>query len=67
MSIGELVRQLKRRAHKEGIRFEVKKYESKGSHRTVYFGDRRTTVPWTSDLATGMLHRILKQLGIDDF
>lgn len=66
MSTKELIKALKRRARKDGVTCDVKRHESKGSHRTVYFGDRKTTVPWTSDLTKGALHGILKQLEVKD-
>ncbi len=67
MNTQDFIRKLRRYARKRDIHFEVKKHESKGSHRRVYIGKRRTTVPWTEDLTKGIVHTILKQLGIDDF
>lgn len=68
MSTRELIRRFGRYARKRNIMdFKVKAYESKGSHRRVYLNGRSTTVPWTRNLTTGTLRRILKQLDIDDF
>ncbi len=66
MSTSELIRKLKRWARKHDVSVRVKKHESRGSHRRVYVGDRNTTVPWKDDLTVGVVHAILKQLGIDD-
>ena len=66
MSTPEFVRKLRRWARKHGMHFDVKNHESKGSHRTLYLGDRKTTVPWTTmDLAAGTIRAVLKQLGVD--
>ena len=67
MSTREFIRKLRRWARQRGIRFKVKKYESKGSHRRLYVGAKNTTIPCTNDLKTGVVHGILKQLEIDDF
>ena len=67
LSTAEFFRKLKRWAREHDVSWEVKKHESKGSHRRVYLGDRNTTVPWTKSLTTGVVHGVLKQLGIDDF
>lgn len=67
LSTSELFRKLKRWAREHDLSWEVKRHESKGSHRRVYLGDRSTTVPWTKSLTTGVVHGVLKQLGIDDF
>lgn len=67
MSTPEFVRKLKRWARKRGVPCEVKRHESKGSHRRIYLGDRNTTIPWTRSLTTGAVRGILKQLGVDDF
>lgn len=39
MSTREFIRKIKRWTHKRDIVFEVKKHESKGSHRTIYLGE----------------------------
>ena len=67
MTTREFVRKLRRWARKRRIYFAVRNHESKGSHRTIYLGDRKTTVPWTtSDLTPGAFRGVLKQLGVDD-
>ena len=66
MSTREFTRKIKRWARKRDIVFKIKKHESRGSHRTIYLGDRRTTIPWANDLTPGAVHGLLKQLGVDD-
>ena len=68
MNTREFIRKLRRWARKRNIDFDVRDNESKGSHRTIYLGDRRQTVPWTTnDLTTGTIRGILRRLGVDDF
>ena len=67
MNTRELIRKLRRLARKRSIYFDVKDHESKGSHRTIYLGDRKQTVPWTTnDLTAGTIRGILKRLGVGD-
>ena len=66
MNTRTFIQKLRRYARGRNLDFSVKKYESKGSHRRVYLGDRSTTVPWTSNLKPGLVHAVLKQLGIKD-
>jgi mRNA interferase HicA len=63
----EFVRKVQGLAKKKGVRFEHKAERGKGSHSTLYLGDKRTTVRNLKDeLKTGTLHAMLKQLGIQD-
>ena len=66
MSIQEFVRRVKRKARERGLDVQVRKHESKGSHRRLYVGGRNATVPWTRDLKKGTVRGILKQLDIDE-
>ena len=67
MNTRQFLKKLGRWARKRSINFHVEDHESKGSHRTIYMGNRRTIVPWTTnDLTTGTVHGVLKQLGVDD-
>lgn len=68
MNTKQFVHKLKRWARGRGIDFDIRKHEGKGSHRTIYIGNRKTTVPWTTnDLTTGTVRGVLKQLEVDDF
>lgn len=67
MNTRGLIRKLRRLARKRNTYFDVKDHESKGSHRTIYLGDRKQTVPWTTkDLTAGTIRGLLKRLGVDD-
>ena len=66
MNTRTFIQKLRRYARERGIAFSVKKHESKGSHRRLYLGNRSTTVPWASNLKPGLVHAVLKQLGIKD-
>lgn len=65
MSSREFVRKLKRHARKCNLDFEIKKHESKGSHRRIYVGGRKTTIPWRNELRTGLVRAVLKQLNMN--
>lgn len=62
----EFVRKVRALAGKKAIRVEYKAERGKGSHGTLYYGDKRTTVRNLKDeLKTGTLQAMLKQLGIE--
>lgn len=65
MSSREFVRKLKRHAKRCNLKFEIKKHESKGSHRRIYVGERNTTIPWRGELKTGLIRAVLEQLNMD--
>ena len=67
MNTNQLVQKLRRWARARDVEFVVSKHEGKGSHRTIYLGSHKTTIPWTTnDLTTGTLRGVLKQLEVDD-
>lgn len=50
----------------KGIHVEFVKEKGKGSHGTVYFGDRYTTLKdRKKEIGKGLLSAMCKQLGID--
>ena len=59
-----LIRELRRLARKEDVRFDVVPGRGKGSHYQVYFGDRTTTIK-SGELKPGYVKLIRKQLGIE--
>ena len=62
----EFIRKVKALAKKRGFHVEWVAERGKGSHGTLYFGDRFTIVRNPKDeLKTGTLHAMLEQLGID--
>lgn len=40
--------------------------QGKGSHITVYYGNRKTTMPWhpSKEIGNGLMNAIKKQLGL---
>jgi mRNA interferase HicA len=61
----ELVRRLRKVGRQRGLVVELVPERGKGSHGTLYFGERFTIVRNLKDeLKTGTLHAMLKQLGL---
>ncbi len=64
MTPEELLRRL--RKNKEIRRhLRVEKSEGKGSHRMVYYKDRKATLRRHKEMRPGVVKAFLKQLGID--
>jgi mRNA interferase HicA len=65
MKGSELVRRLRKLGRQQGIAVEFVPERGKGSHGTLYFGERFTILRDLKDeLKTGTLHAVLKQLGL---
>jgi len=61
----EFVRKIKRLAIERGLAYRLDKKRGKGSHVTLYLGNRRTIVRNLKDeLKKGTVSAMLKQLGI---
>lgn len=61
----EFIKRVKRFAKRRGVAFELVKERGKGSHGMLYLGERRTTVKHRqAELGTGLLHAMLRQLGL---
>jgi len=61
----ELARKLKRLAKQRGVRFEYEPRHGKGSHGRLVFGESLTTVKDPKEeIGPGLLHDMLKQLGL---
>ena len=60
----EFIRRARRYARRHRLEFEFDPAKGKGSHGTVYVGDRRTRVQH-GEIATGTLMSMLKDLDID--
>ena len=60
----EFIRRARRLGRKRGVdvRFDPKR--GRGDHGTLYYGDRRTIVGGGGELGTGVLHQMLRDLGI---
>ena len=65
MKGSELVRLVRKVGRRRGVIVELVPERGKGSHGTLYFGERFTIVRNLKDeLKTGTLHAMLKQLGL---
>ena len=61
----EFIRRVQTLAKERSLSCRVDEKRGKGSHVTLYFGDRMTIVRNPKDeLKTGTLHAMCKQLGI---
>ncbi len=62
----EFIAGVRRLARRNGIAVRFDRTRGKGSHGTLYYGDRHTVVKdRRKPLKTGTLHGMCKQLGID--
>lgn len=62
----EFIRKVQALAKQRGLASRVEEKRGKGSHVTLYFGERLTVVRNPKDeLKTGTLHAMCKQLGIE--
>ena len=62
----EFIRKVQALAKGRGLACRVDEKRGKGSHVTLYFGDRLTVVRNPRDeLKSGTLHAMCKQLGIE--
>ena len=61
----EFVRKVKKLGRRRGVPVDFVEERGKGSHGTLYFGDRLTVVKHrAAELKSGLLHAMLKQLGL---
>lgn len=61
----EFIRRIRKLGRRRGVEVEYRAERGKGSHGTLYFGNRRTIVRYPKDeLKTGTLHAMLRQLGL---
>ena len=65
MTGAEFLRRLQRLGHMRGVTVRFVAERGKGSHGTVYFGERFTVLKdRTKALSPGLLGAMLKQLGL---
>jgi mRNA interferase HicA len=65
MTGAEFIRRVRRVGRERGITVEFDERRGKGSHGTLYFGDRATVVKdRKKELGAGLLNDMLKQLGL---
>jgi len=61
----EFVKRVKALGKSRGIATELVKGRGKGSHCTIFYGDKRTHIPnLKNELKSGTLAAILRQLGL---
>lgn len=61
----ELIKRLQQYAKANGVRCEIDEKRGKGSHITLYLGDKATIIRNPKDeLKTGTFQAVLKQLGL---
>ena len=63
MNGSEFRRHIRRLARRRGISYRFVRQRGKGSHGTLYYGDRKTTVK-SGEIGEGLLRAMLKQLGL---
>jgi mRNA interferase HicA len=63
----ELLRRLHRLARSRGVDVRIDEEHGKGSHATVYFGERLTVIKdRRKEIGPGLLHAMLRQLGLSE-
>jgi mRNA interferase HicA len=63
----ELLRKLQRLGRERGVEVRFDQERGKGSHGTLYFGERRTTLKdRRAEIRPGLLHAMLRQLGLSE-
>ena len=66
MKGSEFLRKVQDLGHRTGTEVTFAPHRGKGSHGTLYFGEKRTILRNPKDeLKKGTMHDMLKQLGID--
>jgi len=66
MNGDEFLRKVSKLGNARGIAVRFDKRQGKGSHGTLYFGDRKTTLKdRRKEIGPGLLAAMLDQLGID--
>jgi mRNA interferase HicA len=65
MTGAEFIRRVRRLGRERGVTVMFDERRGKGSHGTLYFGDRATVVKdRRKELGAGLLNDMLKQLGL---
>ena len=60
----EFIRRARKLGRAKAVAVLIDKAHGKGSHQTLFYGPGRTTVK-NGEIGKGLLHDMLKQLGID--
>lgn len=65
MNGAEFIRKVRRLGKPNGVAITFEKRHGKGSHGTLYYGNRKTTVKdRKKEIGPGLLSAMLEQLGI---
>ena len=66
MTRDDLIRRLRRLARKRGVAFDIDREHGKGGHWMIRYGEVTQPVPQGGgkDLKRGLLHGILRNLGL---
>lgn len=66
MNGNELIRRLRKVARRRGMAMTINQNRGKGSHATLRFGSRLTTIKdLKKEIGKGLLRSMLKDLGLD--
>jgi mRNA interferase HicA len=66
MRASEFIRRVQALGRKTGTPVRFDKHHGKGSHGTLYYGDRKTTVKdRKKEIGAGLLAAMVRQLGLD--
>lgn len=66
MTGAEFIRKLRRLGRRNGVEVAFETHKGKGSHGTVHYGNRRTTVKdRKAEIGRGLLRAMCRDLGID--
>ena len=67
MTGNELLRRLRRLGGQRGVAVRFDEERGKGSHGTLYFGERFTVLKdRRAEIRPGLLHSMLRQLGLNE-
>ncbi len=67
MNGNEFLRRLNRLGRARGVEVRIDEERGKGSHTTIYFGDRFTVMKdRRKEIGRGLLHGMLRQLGLNE-
>jgi mRNA interferase HicA len=61
----EFLRRLRRLGRGRGVEVRIDQRHGKGSHSTLFYGNRKTTLKdLRKEIGPGLLHRMLVELGL---
>ena len=65
MKAHEFIKAIQKLGKARGVEVQLEKRYGKGSHATLYYGDKKTTVKdRRKEVGAGLLNAMLKQLGL---